>query len=99
MLKRLEDEGFQFEGAEASFELLMERALGNHRPYFDLDGYRVIVEEDNGDEEPVAEATVRLTGNDIPQPTPPPPIHPATHTHHTLLTIHTALDNRLRIHD
>ena len=60
MLKRMEDEGFQFEGAEASFELLMERALGNHRPYFDLDGYRVIVEEDNGDEEPVAEATVRL---------------------------------------
>jgi 2-isopropylmalate synthase len=60
MLKRLEDEGFQFEGAEASFELLMERALGNHRPYFDLDGYRVIVEENNGDEEPVAEATVRL---------------------------------------
>jgi 2-isopropylmalate synthase len=60
MLKRMEDEGFQFEGAEASFELLMERALGNHRPYFDLDGYRVIVEENNGDEEPVAEATVRL---------------------------------------
>ena len=56
----MEDEGFQFEGAEASFELLMERALGNHRPYFDLDGYRVIVEEDNGAEEPVAEATVRL---------------------------------------
>ena len=27
-LKALEDEGFQFEGAEASFELLMERALG-----------------------------------------------------------------------
>ena len=48
MLKRLEDEGFQFEGAEASFELLMERALGNHRPYFELDGYRVIVEEERG---------------------------------------------------
>src|SRR5712691_10669083 len=60
MLKRLEYEGFQFEGAESSFELLMERALGNHRPYFDLDGYRVIVEERNGEEEPVAEATVRL---------------------------------------
>ena len=30
----LEDEGFQFEGAEASFELLMERALGRHRPGF-----------------------------------------------------------------
>src|SRR5262252_2295287 len=60
MLKRMEDEGFQFEGAEASFELLMERALGNHKPYFDLDGFRVIVEEERGDAEPVAEATVRL---------------------------------------
>jgi 2-isopropylmalate synthase len=60
LLKRLEDEGFLFEGAEASFELLMERALGNHRPYFELRGYRVIVEENAGDGEPVAEATVRL---------------------------------------
>jgi 2-isopropylmalate synthase len=60
MLKRMEDEGFQFEGAEASFELLMERALGNHKSYFDLDGFRVIVEEERGDAEPVAEATVRL---------------------------------------
>jgi len=59
-LKRLEDEGFQFEGAEASFELLIERALGNDRAHFDLVGYRVIVEEENGEEEPVAEATVRL---------------------------------------
>ncbi len=59
-LKALEDEGFQFEGAEASFELLMERALGRHRPYFELLAYRVIVEEQGGDGEPVAEATVRL---------------------------------------
>ena len=59
-LKQLEDEGFQFEGAEASFELLMERAVGRHRPYFDLDAYRVIVEEQSGDDEPVAEATVRV---------------------------------------
>ena len=60
LLKRLEDEGFQFEGAEASFELLMERALGNHRPYFELQGFRVIVEEQGSDAEPVAEATVQL---------------------------------------
>ena len=59
-LKQLEDEGFQFEGAEASFELLMERALGRHRPYFELDAYRVIVEEESADGEPVAEATVRV---------------------------------------
>jgi 2-isopropylmalate synthase len=60
LLKRLEDEGFQFEGAEASFELLMERALGNHRPYFELQGFRVIVEEQGSGTEPVAEATVKL---------------------------------------
>ena len=59
-LKALEDQGFQFEGAEASFELLMERALGRHRPYFELEAYRVIVEEQSITEEPVAEATVRL---------------------------------------
>ena len=59
-LKQLEDEGFQFEGAEASFELLMERALGRYRPYFERDAYRVIVEEQSGDDEPVAEATVRV---------------------------------------
>jgi len=59
-LKALEDQGFHFEGAEASFELLMERALGRYRPYFELQAYRVIVEEQNGDEEPVAEATVRV---------------------------------------
>jgi 2-isopropylmalate synthase len=59
-LKALEDQGFQFEGAEASFELLMERALGRHKPYFELDAYRVIVEEQNVDAEPVAEATVRV---------------------------------------
>jgi 2-isopropylmalate synthase len=59
-LKALEDEGFQFEGAEASFELLMERALGRHTPYFELEAYRVIVEEQSTAEDPVAEATVRV---------------------------------------
>ncbi|MGH7390237.1 MAG: citramalate synthase [Candidatus Rokuibacteriota bacterium] len=59
-LKDLEDQGFLFEGAEASFELLMERALGRHTAYFDLEAYRVIVEEQDGSPEPVAEATVRV---------------------------------------
>jgi 2-isopropylmalate synthase len=68
-LKELEDQGYQFEGAEASFELLMERALGNHTPYFDLEGYRVIVEEFTSDAEPVAEATVRVRVKGIPEHT------------------------------
>src|ERR671923_2184124 len=59
-LKELEDQGFLFEGAEASFELLMERALGRHQPWFELEAYRVIVEEQSAEGEPVAEATVRV---------------------------------------
>jgi 2-isopropylmalate synthase len=68
-LKALEDQGFLFEGAEASFELLMERALGRHTPYFELDAYRVIVEEHGPDGTPVAEATVRLRVKGIQQHT------------------------------
>ena len=46
-LKRLENEGFQFEGAEASFELLMKKALGLHRRFFELIGFMVIIEKRN----------------------------------------------------
>lgn len=58
-LKELENEGFQFEGAEASFELLMKKALGLHRRFFDLIGFRIIVEEKKQHGVPV-EATIML---------------------------------------
>ncbi|MDZ7640758.1 MAG: citramalate synthase [Desulfurivibrio sp.] len=41
-LKELETRGFQYEGAEASFELLMRQALGTRKEYFDLKGFRVL---------------------------------------------------------
>ena len=41
-LKELEKQGFQFEGAEGSFELLMNRALGRQKRYFQLLGFRVM---------------------------------------------------------
>jgi len=56
-LKDLESQGFQFEGAEASFELLMMKALGTKRRYFDLVGFRVINERREG-EYPLCEATI-----------------------------------------
>jgi 2-isopropylmalate synthase len=40
-LKQLESEGFQFEAADASLELLMRQASGWQQPYFRLEGYRV----------------------------------------------------------
>jgi 2-isopropylmalate synthase len=57
-LKELENQGYQFEGAEGSFELLMRRALGKHKSSFELLGFRVIVEKRQADEQPISEATV-----------------------------------------
>jgi 2-isopropylmalate synthase len=47
-LKNLESQGFQYEGAEASFELLMMEALGTKRKYFELVGFRIINERREG---------------------------------------------------
>jgi 2-isopropylmalate synthase len=62
-LKILENQGFQFEGAEASFELLMRKAFGLHRKFFDLMGFRVIVEKRKEGESPLSEATIMLKIN------------------------------------
>jgi 2-isopropylmalate synthase len=66
-LKELENRGFQFEGAEASFELLMRRALGTQRRYFELKGFRVIDQKTSMDDLPQAEATIRILvgGNEV----------------------------------
>ncbi len=55
----LENAGYQFEAAEASFELLLRKEIGRHREFFKLDHYRVIVLKVQGSE-PIAEATVKV---------------------------------------
>jgi 2-isopropylmalate synthase len=59
-LKDLEHQGFQFEGAEASFELLLKKTLGLHKKFFDLIGFRVIVEKRKEGEIPLSEATIMV---------------------------------------
>lgn len=59
-MKELEHQGFQFEGAEASFELLLKKELGLHRRFFDLIGFRVIDEKRKENEEPISEATIMV---------------------------------------
>lgn len=49
-LKELEYEGYQFEGAESSMELLIRKILGKYKPYFDLNQFKVIVSEPSGEE-------------------------------------------------
>ena len=39
-VKNLEHEGYQFEGAEGSFELLVRKAIGKYQPFFKLHYYK-----------------------------------------------------------
>jgi len=58
-VQRLENQGYHFEAAEASFALLVRRLAGLARPFFDLDHYSVAIKKDNT-RVPVTEATVKL---------------------------------------
>lgn len=58
-LKKLENEGFQFEAAEASFELLVKKMTQPFSNLFELEGFRVIMERDATGESR-SEATIRV---------------------------------------
>jgi 2-isopropylmalate synthase len=55
----LEHEGYEFEAAEASFDLLVKKATGLYQPKFQRLSYRVNVEAD-AEGHPVTEATVKV---------------------------------------
>ncbi len=63
-LKRLESEGYSFEGADASFELLMLRTLGFAREYFKFVSFRVFDDKWHEDRAPFSEAVVVIEGPD-----------------------------------
>lgn len=54
-MKELEHEGFQFEAAAASFELLVRKELGKFTPHFEIDHYRIISSMDSIDGNPYTE--------------------------------------------
>jgi 2-isopropylmalate synthase len=63
-VKQREFLGYAYDGAEASFELLARRALGDLPSYFDVENFRVTVERRHnarGEQETVAEAIVKMT--------------------------------------
>ena len=59
-IKNLESEGYEYEGADASLELLIRRALGGHQPFFSVDGFHTSVSGRIRDGQSVSEATVKL---------------------------------------
>ncbi|MDN2567171.1 citramalate synthase [Aquibium sp. A9E412] len=62
-VKAREAEGYAYEGADASFELLARRALGGVPDFFAVDSFRCMVErrfDANGNLKTVSEAIVRI---------------------------------------
>jgi 2-isopropylmalate synthase len=58
-VKELEHEGFQFEAADGSFELLMRKEAGDYEPLFRLESWRVLVEK-RADGKVETEATIKI---------------------------------------
>lgn len=44
-LKELEHQGYQFEGAESTFELIIRKQLGKYKPFFELEQFKLINEQ------------------------------------------------------
>lgn len=62
---RLENQGFQFENAGGSFDLLIKRILGSFSPHFSPIKYRVVAGETSADEKDVyAEAIIKIRVGD-----------------------------------
>ena len=59
-LKEAEKNGYQYEGAEGSFELMTQRILGTYERFFDLKGFTVLVERTEN-HEMRSQATIKLT--------------------------------------
>jgi len=63
-IKQLEHQGYQYEGADASLELLLRRAFTDYRDYFQLEKVKIIVDK-RGEEDFTAEAIVKVRVNDL----------------------------------
>lgn len=59
LVQKLEHQGYHFEAAEASFELLMKKALKKYKKFFDLEGFRVVIEK-QANKKITCEAIIKL---------------------------------------
>jgi 2-isopropylmalate synthase len=58
-MKAMEHDGYQFETADGSFELLLRKEAGEYEPLFELESWRVIVDQ-SADGHVETEATIRI---------------------------------------
>lgn len=62
LIQSMENQGYHFEAADGSFELLMKRALKKYKPYFSLGGFKVNIEK-RDDNTLISEAVIKLNVN------------------------------------
>jgi 2-isopropylmalate synthase len=62
-IKSLENQGYEFEAADASFELLVRKALGQYQPFFELVEYHVSIRKNGEHNFDACEATIKLSVN------------------------------------
>ncbi|MEA1986779.1 MAG: citramalate synthase [Candidatus Marinimicrobia bacterium] len=83
-LKNKEYDGFQYEAAEGSLELLIQKVNNEFKEYFNLKGFRILIEKDESGATR-SEATIRVSVGDTME-------HTASEGHGPI----NALDNALR---
>jgi 2-isopropylmalate synthase len=59
-VKRRENSGYSYESADGSFKILLQKVLNKHTPFFELEGFRVIVEKRGRDAPCISEATIKV---------------------------------------
>ncbi|MBO8158104.1 citramalate synthase [Thermosyntropha sp.] len=62
-IKELENQGFQFEGADASLELLLRKGFGEYEDFFKLNNLKIILEKSEEDRI-TSEAMIKITIGD-----------------------------------
>lgn len=63
-LKELEYEGYQFEGAEGTVELLIRKSIGKYRPFFKLNHFKTMGETPGNDDKFSSVALINITVDD-----------------------------------
>ncbi|MEW6170942.1 MAG: citramalate synthase [Candidatus Omnitrophota bacterium] len=68
LIQVLEHKGYHFEAAEASFELLIKKALKRYKEFFKLEGFRIVIEKQSN-KRISSEAIIKLKVNGIKEHT------------------------------
>jgi 2-isopropylmalate synthase len=63
LLQKLEHEGYHFEAAEGSLELLLKRAFKKYKRFFELEGFKVVTEHKGN--RLLSEATIKVKVNRV----------------------------------